>query len=83
MSETLELRSAAELAAAIRGRTLSSLELLDACLQRIERLNPALNAVVTLDVERARERARKLDAKLARGELLGPLHGLPITIKDA
>jgi amidase len=83
MSEVLELKSAGELAALIRERKLSSVELLEGCLRRIERLNPALNAVVTLDVERARERARVLDGQLARGDSAGPLHGLPITIKDA
>ena len=83
MSEVLELRSATALAAAIRAREVSSLELCDRYLQRIERLNPTLNAVVTLDAERARERAKALDAQLARGEVAGPLHGLPITIKDA
>jgi amidase len=52
-------------------------------LRRIERLNPLLNAVVTLDAERALARARELDQLLARGQRVGPLHGLPITIKDA
>ncbi|HMI89907.1 MAG TPA: amidase [Polyangiales bacterium] len=83
MDPTLELRSATELAAAIAARRISCLELCDACLRRIERLNPVLNAVITLDGERARSRARALDEQLARGELARPLHGLPITIKDA
>lgn len=78
----LGFASARELAARIARRELSSRELLDHFLARVERLNPALNAVVTLDVERARERADAADAALARGESWGPLHGVPITIKD-
>lgn len=73
---------AVELAAAIRRREISSVELLDACAARIERLDGPLNAVVTLDLERARARAQEADAALARGEDWGPLHGLPITVKD-
>jgi len=83
MDLPLELRSATELAAAVAARRVSCLELCDSYLRRIERLNPVLNAVVTLDAERARARARALDEQLARGERIGPLHGLPITIKDA
>ena len=83
MNDDLELRTAAGLAAMIRAREVSSLELCDAYLRRIERLNPSLNAVVTLDAERAREQARARDAQLTRGDAVGPLHGLPITIKDA
>jgi amidase len=76
--------SAGELAAAIRARKLSSRELLDTYLTRIERLDPRFHAVVTFDVERARARALELDDRVARGEPpVGPLHGLPMTIKDA
>jgi amidase len=75
--------SATELARAIRRRELSSLELLDHYLARVERLNPPINAVVHVDAERARERARAADAALARGELWGALHGVPTTIKDS
>ena len=70
-------------AAAIRDRTLSSRELLDAFAARIERLNPAVNAVVTLDLERGAKAARAADAATAKGDPTGPLHGLPVTIKDA
>jgi amidase len=84
MLDELLLGSAARLAAAVRERKVGSRELLDGYLQRIERLNAPLNAVVTLDAERAMQRARELDDRLARGEPpLGPLHGLPLTIKDA
>ncbi len=79
----LHFRSASELAAALRRRELSSRELLEIYLGRIEKHNPGLNAVVTLDAERARTRAAEADAALARGESWGPLHGVPITIKDS
>jgi amidase len=70
-------------AQAIAQRTLSSRELLDAMLARVERLNPTLNAVVTLDAERGHAEAAAADAATAAGHSGGPLHGLPITIKDA
>ncbi len=76
-------QSATALAAAIRAKEISSRELLDVYLDRIERLNPAINAVVTLDVDRARDAATAADAVVARGDDLGRLHGLPITVKDA
>lgn len=75
--------SAVEQAAAIQSGELSAMELLDMHLERIDRHNPALNAIVTLDAERARERARAADAVLRRGASWGPLHGVPVTIKDA
>ena len=78
----IAFRSALELAVAIRNREMSSRELLEHYLARIEQHNPKINAVVTLDVERAVQQADAADAALARGESLGPLHGLPITIKD-
>jgi amidase len=70
------------LADAICRRELSSRELLEHYLDRIERLNPPLNAVVTLDAESARRAADDADAALARGEVVGPLHGVPMTVKD-
>jgi len=76
-------KSATELARAIRGKEVSSRELLDEYLVRVERLNPAINAVVTLDADRARDAAAAADEATARGDDVGPLHGLPITIKDA
>src|SRR5262245_43290386 len=79
----LAFRSAVELMAAIRDREIGCRELLEHYLQRVERFNPQINAVVTLDVERARARADEADTALARGERWGPLHGLPMTIKDA
>jgi amidase len=75
--------STMQLAAAIRAGHLSATAVLEAHLAQIERHNPALNAVVTLDAERAHERARAADDALARGEVWGPLHGVPFTLKDA
>ncbi len=74
---------ARELAARLRRRELSAVEALDAHLARIADRNPSLNAVVSLDADRARERAESADAAFARGELWGPLHGVPMTLKDA
>jgi amidase len=75
--------SAGELAAAIRSRDISAVAALEAHIAQIERHNPALNAVVTRDEAAARARAALADAALARGEVWGPLHGVPITVKDA
>jgi amidase len=75
--------SALELAAAVRARRATACELVEVFLSRIERHNPALNAICTLDAAGARRRAREADAALARGEPWGPLHGVPMTIKDA
>ncbi|GMU08468.1 amidase [Corallococcus caeni] len=72
-----------ELAAAIRERRVSAVEVLDAFLARARQLNPSLNAVVTWDEANARKRAQAADAALSRGELWGPLHGVPFTVKDA
>lgn len=79
----LAWRSAARLASLVRRRKLGCLELLDHYLARVERFNPVLNAVIATDVPRARRRARVADRALARGEVWGPLHGLPMTVKDS
>ncbi|MGY2083410.1 amidase [Blastococcus sp. SYSU DS0539] len=75
-------RPATELAALVRDRQVSARELLDAHLARIERLDPQVNAIVTLDAEGARAAADAADAAQAAGEPLGPLHGLPVAHKD-
>jgi amidase len=74
--------SATELLAALDRGDLSSRELLEHYLDRIERFNPALNAIVTLDADGARAAADAADAARARGDRTGPLLGLPTTIKD-
>ena len=65
----------------IRTKALSPVEVLEAHLQRIRSLNPSLNAIVTLAAG-SRERAREAEAAVMRGELWGPLHGVPFTAKD-
>src|SRR3954468_18491821 len=75
--------TATELVAAIKSKSVSSRELLATYLDRIERLNGPVNAVVTLAAERAEAEAAAADEATARGAALGPLHGLPTTIKDA
>ncbi len=75
--------SATRLAEAVRTKSISSRELLDIYVERIERLGGPVNAVVTLDLDRARAAAARADEQLARGDDVGPLHGLPVTIKDA
>ena len=72
-----------QLANDLRTGELRSRELLELYLDRIERLDGDVNAVVTLDADRARAAADAADAVVARGDELGPLHGLPVTIKDA
>ncbi|MEW6181575.1 MAG: amidase [Bacillota bacterium] len=74
---------AAALADLIRSGKLSSEEVVDAHLRRIEQVNPELNAVVQLTADAARVNAREADADLCRGTVRGPLHGVPVTIKDA
>jgi amidase len=71
------------LAGMLRSRDIGCVELLDHHLSRVERFNPALNAIIWMDGERARARAREADAAFARGEIWGPLHGLPMTIKES
>jgi len=82
-AKPLAFWSAADLAAAIRAGRITSRALLDHYLERVDRFNPALNAIIHLDVEAARARADAADQALARGEIWGPLHGLPITIKES
>lgn len=77
------LLPAHELARRLRRREIGARELLEHHLGRIERLNPGLNAVAVLDAERARRRADEADAALARGRCLGPLHGVPMTVKES
>ena len=75
--------TALETAASIAAKEVSSRELLEAALSRVERLDGPINAVVALDAERALEAANRADEAVARGDELGPLHGVPITIKDS
>jgi amidase len=79
----LHFLPAAELTRMLRDGEVGSVELLDHFLARVDHHNPTVNAVVALDADRARARAAEADAARARGEDWGPLHGLPMTIKDA
>ena len=78
----LDFASALEVARAIRRGEVSCVELTTHLLERIERFNPQLNAIVTLTPDAALARARAADEARARGEWWGPLHGVPCTIKD-
>lgn len=80
--ESLARKSARDLAALIRMRAVSPVEVLDAHLAVIARVNPQLNAIVTLVEDDARDKAREAEAAVMRNEPTGPLHGLPIGIKD-
>jgi amidase len=75
-------KSASELASAIRSKKLTSKAIVEAHLDRIAKVNPKLNAIVQLTADSARKEADEADAALARGEIKGPLHGVPVTIKD-
>ena len=81
MSEDICYADATELAEQIRSRALSPVEVVRAHLERIEAVNPRLNAIVAL-VDGAMERAREAEAAITRGEVWGPLHGVPFTVKD-
>ena len=81
-SDELCALTAVEMAARIRRRELSAVEVMEAHLARIERVNPRINAIVTLVPERALADATRADTLQARGGPLGPLHGLPVAHKD-
>ena len=78
----LHLQPAATLAALLAKKKLSARELLDAHLKQIERVNPKVNAIVTLVADQAHAKAKLCDEAAARGRFLGLLHGLPIAHKD-
>jgi len=82
MSTNLCFLSATELAHKLRKKEVSAREVLSAHLAQIERVNPKVNAIVTLVAEQAFEAADAMDAGIVRGEVAGPLHGLPIAHKD-
>ncbi len=74
--------SVIEMAEAVKAKKLSPVEIMDAVLERIERLNPELNAYCTLVADSARKQAKEAEAKVMKGEIAGPLHGIPVSIKD-
>jgi aspartyl-tRNA(Asn)/glutamyl-tRNA(Gln) amidotransferase subunit A len=75
-------RSALEIAALIRSKEVSAVEVTDAILARIDALNPRLNAFCLVAADEARRAAREADIAVAKGEPLGPLHGVPVSLKD-
>lgn len=82
MAEIDHFSTARDMLAAVRAGAVSARELLDLHLDRIEEVNGAVNALVNLDPDRARRQAAEADDRLARGEEVGPLHGLPFAFKD-
>jgi amidase len=82
-SDELIWMSATKLAEAIRAKKVTAVQAVQACIARIQEVNPRINAVVTTCFERALLEAKDADASLARGKVLGPLHGVPFTIKDS
>lgn len=82
MGRALWQWDAGELATGIRTRKISSREAVQAVLQRLDAVNPALNAVTVLLADQALAAADRADAAVKRGEVLGPLHGVPVTVKE-
>jgi Asp-tRNA(Asn)/Glu-tRNA(Gln) amidotransferase A subunit family amidase len=82
LAEELNWRPATELARLIRSKAVSPVELLRSCLEAIERLNPKINAICTLAAESAIAAAQRAEGAVMTGDEIGPLHGLPIGIKD-
>ncbi|MDP6443239.1 MAG: amidase [Pirellulaceae bacterium] len=80
--DNLSLMSAVEVARAVRERAVSAVEVVEAVLGRIERINPRLNAFCTPMPDAARAEARRADQAAASGDSLGPLHGVPVSVKD-
>ncbi|HTV66256.1 MAG TPA: amidase family protein, partial [Bryocella sp.] len=70
----------ADAAEQIRTRRISPVELTHECLARIERLNPALNAFITITGDLALEQARRAETEIGSGQYRGPLHGIPIAL---
>ena len=81
MSDLLSLDATGQIAA-LESKRIGAVELLEASVARCEAVNPALNAVVAMDLDRARARALAIDDHRARGDQLGSLAGLPMTVKD-
>src|ERR1044071_8378987 len=83
MSLALPFQTAKQLAAAVRKKKIGCVELLNLYLKRVEAYNPELNAIIATDIEGARKRAKASDKAVKAGKKLGPLHGVPMTIKES
>lgn len=81
--DNIAFESALSLADKIRRKEMSAVELLEFFLQRVDKYNPTINAIIFLQTDIAYQRAKAADAALARGEIWGPLHGVPMTIKES
>lgn len=81
-TKTLEFASIEEVAALLRSSDLSSVQVTTAMLDRIERLDGRLNAFITVTADQALEQARRADSELEAGQDRGPLHGIPVAVKD-
>ena len=77
-----ETLSAAQTAPLVKSGEMSALEVTDAAIERIEQKNPHLNAVIFKDYDGARQKARELDARIARKETIGAMAGVPTLMKD-
>ncbi len=82
MSQTDAYTPAVEIAALIREKKLSPVEVVDSLLDRIDRINPSINAFCTVAADQARQAAKRAEAAVMRGDSLGPLHGVPVAVKD-
>src|SRR3954465_8220908 len=83
MPTALPFRTAKQLASAVRKKKIGCVELLDLYLKRVEAHNPKLNAIIATDIPGARKRAKGADKAVKAGKKLGPLHGVPMTIKES
>ncbi|MEX2327283.1 MAG: amidase family protein, partial [Pseudomonadales bacterium] len=81
--DELAFSDATTLAAKIKNREVSSVEMLEHYVARMEKYNPDINAIIVTQLDKARTRARQADEALARGEDWGPLHGVPMTVKES
>ena len=81
--DTLAFSDASTLAQKIKSSEISSVELLDHYLNRVEKYNPEINAIICDQISKAKARAKEADAALAKGESWGPLHGVPMTVKES
>jgi aspartyl-tRNA(Asn)/glutamyl-tRNA(Gln) amidotransferase subunit A len=82
ISNSLEYPTLQDLSKSIQAQKVSPVEIVDACLKRIEEINPKLNAFITVLADQAREQAHAAEAEIKAGKWRGPLHGIPVGIKD-
>ncbi len=81
--DELAFSDATTLAKKIADKEISAVELLEHYTDRVEKYNPDINAIICMQLDKARETAKKADAALAKGEIWGPLHGVPMTVKES